>query len=973
MLEAENGRQGLDILLAHHNEIAGVMLDIIMPVMDGYQFMAEIKKYDNLKNIPLIVSTGNNEESSEVKALEYGAWDFIAKPYRPQIIMFRLKNAIARSQLSALKQLQYLAEYDELTGIYNRDMFFMDTHKMLDKYPDKQFVMLKLDIRRFNLINSYFGYNIGNDLLKFIAMIVAEKARENDCYSYGRYDGDVFGLCIPYEDEEQIRRLSNEFYERFNQYPIEFEIIPRIGIYVIEDPTMSVDKIFDIAILAGKYSVNVNARFYCFYDRHMSDELEKEQEITNMMNSALEQKQFEVYFQPKCDLKTNRPCGAEALVRWKHPEKGMISPGDFIPIFERNGFISKLDYYVWEQVCKNLHQWIQEGKKPLPISVNVSRVNFFNPHLLENVINLCDKYDIPTTLFNLELTESAYIENIDIIKDVITEFQSHGFKILMDDFGSGYSSLNVLKDIDVDALKIDMKFFSDTVHHSRAANIIASIIKMVKWLNIPVVAEGVEKENQVAFLRSIGCEFVQGYYFARPMPVNEYLAYCEGTISFDIVVEQEDGTNITFRDSDMENYFRFSSQPSAILKCHGNNIRTYRVNRSYIDLFGYENMNISHYEVFDKVADESKPVLRKVFDQVITSKKSATCEYISLLPNNTEVWAHIRVHYLTKVNGEDVVFATISDISSQKEINNDIVTILKRDEEHYNNAKILVLDGTEDNFCRFTKLLPDHHFKHLTKANQLIKNNHKHEYDLIILGEEMIDMDVNSFLAFRRKRIQLAAVPIIIISNKGNADYSNNLEISDHVDPNCTAQELEAAIKDAIMFNLLFKAHYQLEAESEQRKFDEETSTYTGDSFEAIVNRNLHNYMSNAFIILRINNQKELEATLDSERLSKITNELAGLIRGTFRMTDMIAHIDNGTFVIFLEDVDINQHSITINRCNELRNRLANFRLDGLKDPLDLDFGITYADYESANYKELLSLATKDMMAEKKGAKDEKN
>ena len=251
----------------------------------------------------------------------------------------------------------------------------------------------------------------------------------------------------------------------------------------------------------------------------MSLRLEREQEIINEMNHALEAGQFCIYLQPKYDLEKSMLCGAEALVRWIHPEKGMVSPGEFIPIFEKNGFIAKLDYYIWEMVCKQLQIWMKQGMQPKPISVNVSRVNLCNPQIVDRITELTKRYEIPPELFQLELTESAYMDNPVVMKQVIKKLRSNGFTILMDDFGNGYSSLSILKDMEIDILKIDMSFFGDSEIPGRGENIIASVVRMAKWLNIPSIAEGVERKDQVNFLRGVGCEFVQGYYFARPMPI----------------------------------------------------------------------------------------------------------------------------------------------------------------------------------------------------------------------------------------------------------------------------------------------------------------------------------------------------------------------------------------------------------------------------------------------------------------------
>lgn len=238
-----------------------------------------------------------------------------------------------------------------------------------------------------------------------------------------------------------------------------YDISGSFGIYVIEDHLMPPDIILDRATLAAK-CVKSNSRIsYAYYSDEIRRAVETEQRITNEMNSALANDQFVVHLQPKYSLQTNTPVGAEALVRWIHPQRGMVSPGEFIPVFEKNGFITKLDYCVWEKTCKLLRRWIDEGKPLLPISVNVSRVNLYNPMLVDNICELVEKYNIPPRLLNLELTESAYTDNPDVMRLAMEKFQKKGFVIMMDDFGTGYSSLNILKDIAVDVLKIDMRFW----------------------------------------------------------------------------------------------------------------------------------------------------------------------------------------------------------------------------------------------------------------------------------------------------------------------------------------------------------------------------------------------------------------------------------------------------------------------------------------------------------------------------------
>ncbi len=258
------------------------------------------------------------------------------------------------------------------------------------------------------------------------------------------------------------------------------------------------------------------------YSESMRRKIVTEQSITNEMNEALANRHFVIYLQPKYDAATETIVGAEALVRWLHPRQGMIPPADFIPVFEHNGFIFQLDQYVWEETCRLLRRWLDEGKKPLPISVNVSRIDFYSPRLVSILNMLVKKYSLPPHLLELELTESAYTDNPQQIIAVTKELQKNGFRILMDDFGSGYSSLNMLKDLPVDVLKIDLKFLDQQGTTGRGGNILNSIVRMAKWMRMPVIVEGVETREQVNFLRTIGCDCIQGFFFAQPMPVADY-------------------------------------------------------------------------------------------------------------------------------------------------------------------------------------------------------------------------------------------------------------------------------------------------------------------------------------------------------------------------------------------------------------------------------------------------------------------
>jgi len=589
VLEAENGADALDVL-ARRPETAAILLDIVMPVMDGYEFLTRLKKTPAAA-LPVIAITADKDDSSEQKALTLGAWDFVSKPYQPATLLTRLNNVIIRSQYYLVSQMKHAYEHDPLTDLYNRTAFFAGTRRLLDEHPDEAFALVRFDIDQFHTYNSFWGEDEGDRLLRFMADWLRRVAVMcGDCV-YGRINADVFCICLPYQ-REKICQGAQRGFAALSDYSREYRLIPSFGVYVIADPHESVQKMYEFASLAAKDRKGNYVEILSWYSPEMSRRVLENQWIVNEMQGALDAGQFEVYLQPKYDLRTERPYGAEALVRWRHPEKGLISPGAFIPVFEQNGFIGKLDYYMWEQACRLLRKWREEGRTMGPISVNVSWMNMYNQNLTGLLTGLVKKYDIPPQLLQLEVTESAYMQNPEVMERVVGELQAAGFVILMDDFGSGYSSLNTLKDIHVDILKIDIKFLSGDSDPVRSRSILASSILMAGWLSTPVIMEGVETAAQVAFLRSIGCNYVQGYFFARPMPVAEYETLTAAGVPLPAEPYSENLENIRdvlwANEPCNELLFNSLEEPAAVYEHTDGHLRVMRVNTAFHTFFGPE-------------------------------------------------------------------------------------------------------------------------------------------------------------------------------------------------------------------------------------------------------------------------------------------------------------------------------------------------------------------------------------------------
>lgn len=409
---------------------------------------------------------------------------------------------------------------DPLTGLLTKKCFYLSVRNLLDTHTAISFELFRINVERLNIINELFGEITGDKLLQEIGNALQQLSIPM-CVA-GRLYADNFVVLYPAQKQyrlqitEALRQVRNAF---SHLCTVQFAC----GIYHITKRCLPVSCMCDRANLALKRAKGNYLLEYGEYDEEIHSRILHEQSIIGMMDQALQEKQFEVWMQPKYDTATgDRIIGAEALVRWRHPEKGLISPQNFVPVFERNGFILKLDFYVWERTCQLLEEWRERGLPMLPVSVNISRIDIDYPDLASFLYDLVQKYQLKPEMLQLEITESAYRDNAQQIIVVTRKLQQLGFTILMDDFGSGYSSLNMLKDVPVDILKLDLHFLKSKDQSGRGGNILNSVVRMARWLNMSVIAEGVETLEESDFLRNIGCHIVQGYYYSKPVPAEEY-------------------------------------------------------------------------------------------------------------------------------------------------------------------------------------------------------------------------------------------------------------------------------------------------------------------------------------------------------------------------------------------------------------------------------------------------------------------
>lgn len=665
IIHAENGLQALEIVNKYYKDISVIIVDIVMPVMNGFELLNLLKGNPSYESIVKLVISGANDEDNRKKAIECGAFDLIVKPFDPSMIKEKVNRIVSRFRVDKLKEendklkkylcirtkieeltddlpggivvfeanqgqdhdinilyvnkyiynilgyqsenldyfirndamtffqddinnliklsimnsmtnksdikvsnfrikdtngkviwfdisakmiccnestntilyygifydvserikrekeLNHRLKYDVLTEIYNKELFFMKTQELLITNMDKQYVIICLNVEKLKLINELYGISEGDKVLIKIADLMKINLPKK-ISTYGRLYSDYFALCIE-KRGEYLERLTYLARDGLDNYNLDFKVNIKLGIYEVTNHTVSVHKMCDMAIMAIDSIKGNFKKMYNFFEENMKSELLNEQEIINDMNMALKERQFEVFYQPKFNLKTNKMIGAEALVRWNHPRKGCIQPSKFLNTFEKIGFITAIDEYVIENVFCQVRKWIDKGINPLPISINISRKDIYRENFISIIKRLLFKYSVPPSLIHIEITETAYTENASQLLETVIMLKKLGFIIEMDDFGSGYSSLNMLNEIPVDILKLDMKFLgSPKFEYNNNKKIMQSIIYMANLLNLEVIAEGIETKSQVDYLLKIGCHIGQGFFFAKPLKLNEF-------------------------------------------------------------------------------------------------------------------------------------------------------------------------------------------------------------------------------------------------------------------------------------------------------------------------------------------------------------------------------------------------------------------------------------------------------------------
>ena len=516
VLYACNGIDAINVLKENKN-VSLVLLDLIMPLMDGLSFLKETKKYDFLKNIPIIVIT--SEKENEVECLNLGAYDFIKKPFeKGEVILARISRAI---ELYEDRKLLIATERDNLTNLVTKKYFFEYIKEFNKNNINQKMDAIVINVRKFHLVNELYGYDVGDELLIKISDILRE-ILHNHIGIASRITDDNYYLYIA-RQSDYMTFLNDNLIKKIKIFKDNIKIDLRVGINVSDNKNIE-DK-FDKALLACNSLRNKFNEPLCYYDDLMHNKEIYNERLINDLDDAIINDEFKVFFQPKYNITYDKPrlCSAEALVRWNHKNIGLISPSEFIPLFEKEALIQKVDFYIWNKTAKFIKYCKDNLGIYVPISINVSRIDLLTPNFIEEINKIVEKNNISPNDLYLEITESAYTDNSKLVLDIINGLRKYGYKIEMDDFGTGYSSLNMVANLPIDIIKLDMSFIKNMHKFEKDKKMVEVVLEIAKILNVKVVAEGVEEEAQYKLLKEMNCDIIQGYYFSKPLDEDNFL------------------------------------------------------------------------------------------------------------------------------------------------------------------------------------------------------------------------------------------------------------------------------------------------------------------------------------------------------------------------------------------------------------------------------------------------------------------
>lgn len=557
---------------------------------------------------------------------------------------------------------------DSVTNLLLEKEFLVKGQDLIASRPDENWCFISIDIEHFRFFDEWYGRESGDYLLAKIGAMFAESEKELNGLS-GYFGKDDFSFVAPY-DEKKIQNLYNKMREIILSFGATAGFMPSFGIAMVEKGLALVDA-FDRATIASARAKSDIRNRICIYNPEMQFLVQKESRLLSEFMQAMKNEEITFYLQPQCRISSKKIVGVEALSRWIKKDGTVISPADFIPVLEKYGFISDLDQYIWEKVCASLHEWLEAGHKSVPVSINVSRADLFSLDITKKLVELTEKYSVPHDLLKIEITESSYVEATELVDKLVDELMKHGFSVLMDDFGSGYSSLNMLSNLKLDAIKLDAKFLKlNDTDTSRALHILESVVNMAKSIGLPIIIEGVETQEHADFLEHLGCRYIQGYLFYKPMPVEVFRTLIKDENMIDkrgFVVKLNEQVRIRefldkniYSDSMLNNIIG----PVAFYSWDGQKTDIVRFNEQFYQAVRVQEFNerLEHIEQFIHPSDAIK--MHNTFKKAINDKLNGASETLRFFtPDGTVLSFFIHFYSLGKKEGGERFYGAAQNVT----------------------------------------------------------------------------------------------------------------------------------------------------------------------------------------------------------------------------------------------------------------------------------------------------------------------
>lgn len=559
---------------------------------------------------------------------------------------------------------------NNLSDYYYNHSFMERLRKRLPEILPNTYCIVAIDIEHFRLFNKLYGRSSGDEVIRYIYTCLKQSALEYDGID-AYLGGDNFVAFLP-DDDEVLNNIRQKIIKKFSEWNNTSAFFPLFGVYTIKDTSVLPELMYDHAMLALSHAEEDYKWHICRYTIEMESSLEKEVYLLAAIEEGLEKGEFTFFAQPQCNIATGQIVGAEALVRWQKPDGEVLLPGGFIPVLEKNKMIDQLDRYVWEKVCQWLKGWIDQGYSPVPISINVSRIDIYAMDVPKYIFSLLEKYQIPEHLIKIEITESAYTENNNRISHAVNTFRNRGLVVMMDDFGCGYSSLNMLKNIPVDVLKLDMRFLQfKEEERQKSANILESIVNMAGLLHLPIVVEGVENESQEKFVQKLGCRYIQGFYYYKPLPIKKFEELLRDKRQIDtqgLVYKQVEPTHIReFIDTNFVSDSMLNNVlgPVVFFEVLGGDIKITRVNEQYFRMLGEQHFEEDiQKEFLKRIPEEERCVFHRMIEKAFENPVLGADGMIHLLcEGEQKMSVYTKVFYLREREGYRQYYCSLLDIS----------------------------------------------------------------------------------------------------------------------------------------------------------------------------------------------------------------------------------------------------------------------------------------------------------------------